>query len=129
MWRKSGYVQLDRPHDGNARRWLSIEGPFLAVYKSPEECAARVKPKAVVALSSFTIHKSEVHAVCMCRTQHVSLDVTHGGCVASQNPLEVTLRFTEHDPWVIQVRYSMNMGVRAFSVRVKKRSSILFLVP
>lgn len=58
--KKSGYVMLARPHEGNNRRWLSVEGPFLAVYKTPDEATSRQKPKPVVPLSSFTVVKTEV---------------------------------------------------------------------
>ena len=58
--RKAGYVMIARPGDGYGRRWLALEGPYLTVYKAVEDAAEHQKPKAVVALSSFTIHKTEV---------------------------------------------------------------------
>jgi hypothetical protein len=51
---------LTKPHDGTNRRWLSIEGPFLVVYKTHEDYSARAKPRAIVSLSSFAVHRTGV---------------------------------------------------------------------
>ena len=58
--KKSGFVMVQVGGEAMQRRWLSVEGPYLACYDGPDKASERSKPRAVVSLSSFDVHRGDV---------------------------------------------------------------------